>query len=1198
MVRLKALLLLLPLTLTIVAACWLLDRDLERRMAALKVAIIRELEDRLERPIRYGSLAPSIFGFLDLRDLQIGGDAEGSTLLRINRLRVHYSLPRLLLERDIGRSISEITLFHSTFTVDLERDRELLELVRRLVLQPEGAGRSGGLPAIRISGDDITLDVRRGGEAVHLSRLFFTLSSLADAFQVTLRAAVETRGRYPASARVRLDGRVDRSLAGSDLLVRLEALRTGSFSLERQTLQVSHHGRRLDVRKIQDRAPLDLHVVYDLDRRHLSVRLMSQDFKPATMLTLQGPLQRYQPFLQNPYSISGEVALSLAERSLRYDLDLRTNLSGKLLPFPVELSGHLAGDRELMQLRPIRLASERGRLEFDGSILLRNLFPDGLLQLAEVRALPGEPLSASLELVRGARSVQLNGGKLVLGPLALKDVALELTPQPDRFLFDLRTSLDGAGSPGTLRSRGQLVFRSGSAGPQVGFRAFRQRLASGVKGRGLLSGLELQADNVLEAVPLSFLRSVLPAIPRLPEPLERALGGLRLSASLTLGTDFEGFRLSAPLVRIDDPGDRDHGVLTSLHADPGSIALQDFSARWGGYRLSGDLSATLLPERDVRARVAFRWLEVPYELKARWKPGGPLELSGSYGLSAQIVFPPPSPASPVQLLPGIDLPFPLPGVRGVRFSLQAEDVPLPLPGRIGRVLASTRLEGEVDGEGRLRLESGRTVVRDFPLFKSRENRLETAFLLERGLLQLRRVSFTDRFSTLEGSGRVAIRSLSDFEGTLQLDGRGSGESYSLRVRPRPGRLDSSLAFRQSPLSRFGEYWVSGSLSGEARLEGTLAQPLLSGSLRLDDGLINEDPVGLSLDWRYQPGEVRLSALNLSFLTHRVREGEGRLDFAGGAYRFQSQYQGDYAGKRLRLRTILEGTFNGMGAEALRPFVLPVTASSIAPAKDTRAVNVLLRQAGLQGALQLTDIRVDDRPSAPWTFVMREENETVSLSGGPERSIRGHFDLDGHFGLELLAPLPVRGKVTGRLDGKTIDSRFAVSFLDARVINFAAPTEVFRFTSGVGRGELRITGSVNDPDFFGRLAVSGGACASPSPRIPWSRSRGCWSSTRRASTCSAPSPAAAVRRWSPAAASPSTTGCPTPSSCSSESRGTTGCRSAIPSVRSTPTASPGGTSRSAGTAPRCASRGTSWSIAARSRSRSRSRRRLLLPRPTR
>ncbi len=1079
MTRLKALLLLIPLACTIVAASWFLDRQLDRRMAALKETVLRELEGWLSRSVRYGSLSPSIFGFLDIRDLQIGGDGEADTLLRVARLRVHYSLPRLLLERDIGRAVSEITIYHSTFTVDTERDRVLLELLRDLAVRPLRPQAPSSLPPVRISGDDITLNVRSGAEEVHLSRLFFSLSSLPEAYQLTLRAAAETRGRYPAAARLRLSGSVDRDLQGSDLLVRLESLRTESFALERQTFQVSLQGSRLDVRKIQDRAPLDLHVVYDLDTRRLDVHLMSQDFKPATMIGLSGPLKRYEAYLQNLLTVSGDISYAFADRQIRYDLEVQTHIGEGLLPAAVELSARLVGDRDMVQLKPIRIASERGKLEFDGSVLLKNLYPDGMLQLMDVRALSEEPLSASLQLVRGARSVRVNGGRLVVGPLALKDLSLELTPRPDRFLFDLRTSLDGAGAPGALRSQGQLVFRSG----------FPRFQAADRKNRDALADLELQADNLLTTVPLAYLRTLLPNVPRLPPAVEKAVGGLQLSASVGLSTDFRDFRLGAPLLRIDDPQDLEHGILAALAADPRSLILQDFSFRWGKYRLTGDLSAGLQPESAIRARMAFRWQDIPYEVEARYQRGGRLELSGSYGFAAQITFPPPSPAAPVYILPGVTFPLPLPGVRGVQFNLQAEEVPLPLSGGIGKVLASTRVKGGVDAEGRLSLESGRTVVRDFPLFQSRQNRLELAFSLERSQLQLRRVSFTDRISTLEGSGRATITSPTEFDGTLQLESRKTGEEYSLHLQPHQGRIDSTITFQRSPLERFGEYWVTGSLSGEARVEGTPQQPQVSGSFLLNDGRINDDPIGLSLSYRYAPGEVQLDALNLSFLTHRIRGGAGRLDFGKGEYRFQSQYEGDYSGKRLRLRALLDGTFTALQGTALQGAEPPATGDppvSAGLAARVRTVSAFLRQMKLRGQLQLADIRLEEKESPPWTFTLAEENEEITLSGGPGNSIRGRFALDGSFIVQLLAPLPIRGEAKGRLEGRKIESRFAVAYLDARVINFLAHNEVFLFTAGVGRGELQINGPVNDPDFLGRLDVSGGSmkfALTPSPVEP-------------------------------------------------------------------------------------------------------------------
>ncbi len=1159
MIKLKTVALLVPMSLFVVTAVFFLDRQLDRKMAGLKAEIIREMEARLGRHVRYGSLSPSIFGFLDIRDLQVGGPTAGDadrTLLSIDRLRVHYRFLRVLLGGNLLEAVTEIAIAHSVFTVDFERDRELLELVRQLaqatgretqvsparahawrLRQPGMAGVARGAgdrlgkasaasPAVHISGANITLDLRANGQEVRLSKLFFTLATLPQAYQLTFRAQAEARGALQASARLRMSGQVDRALQWSDLLVRAESLRTGSFALQRQTFRLTLLDRRLELRKIQDRAPLDLYLAYVLDSGRIDARLNCQDFRPSSMLTLLGPLRRYAPALDATLSVSGDVSYLLSAKKVRYALDVETQIGRKLIPFEVRLAARLDGDEEVVRCRPLVVRSDRGGLEFVGSVSLKDLYPEGLLDLIDVQAFSGEAMSASLQLARGDRTIRVSGQKLVAGPLALQDLGLELTPQPDRFLFDLRTSLAGPGSPGTLRSHGELIFPPGTRIPLGARRDDRAPAAGGGRETGAagsgraagadrrprgiagppapgdrpFSGLKLQVSSVLEEVPLAFFSSLLPGTPAgrapasppaaarpqaagIPPQLESLIRGLRLSAVINLSTDFSGFQLDAPGLWLTDPQAPGRIVYTSLAANRREVRLQDFSVRYGSYHFTGDLAAALQQQPVVSVRTAFRWQEVPFEMVARYLPGRRLELNGSYGLSAAVDFPPPSPATPIQLLPGLTLPVALPGVRGTRFSFQVEDLPVPLPGVIGTVRVSTQFRGAVGLDGAVSLDSGKTVIRDFPLFRSRENRLEMAFTLEENLLQLRHVSFSDPLSTLEGSGRLALNSLSDFEGFLRLGAKGGGEEYTLRLHPRQGRLDSSISFRESPLARFGEYWVTGTLSGEARVDGTRERPRIAGSLLLNGGRINEDPIGLSFSYQYQPEEFRLQALNVSYLNHRIQDGAGRLDVGKGEFRFQSGYTGEYSGKRLRLRAVLEGTLSGARALVDIPASSGLMAVTGASVPD---IGSLLNEAKLRGQLFLSDIQVGGKPYDPWQFRFEESQKTLSLSGGPENCIRGQLTMDGSFQLQLLAPLPIRGEAAGRLEGRRIESIFNVSYLDIRSINFLAPNGVVRFMAGSGRGELRISGPVNDPDFFGRIHVRGGSLGfslSPNPVEP-------------------------------------------------------------------------------------------------------------------
>jgi hypothetical protein len=223
---------------------------LSRKMELLKVRAIAAIENRLGHEINYGSIAPSVLGFLAVRDLTVFSVEDPERpLLRISRVKIHYNLLRLLSTRDPLQSLSEVQIANSAFEVDRERDRELLEFAERL-----GTGEGGGeLPRLRLTGNNISLRYREPGWSAYLRDLFFSIESVQDHYRLSVRGSLEYhRGQTasPALSPGEITGKVDRSLAWSDRGANPVDPRD---RLRRQTF--SSPQRRLKVNKIQDRAP-------------------------------------------------------------------------------------------------------------------------------------------------------------------------------------------------------------------------------------------------------------------------------------------------------------------------------------------------------------------------------------------------------------------------------------------------------------------------------------------------------------------------------------------------------------------------------------------------------------------------------------------------------------------------------------------------------------------------------------------------------------------------------------------------------------------------------------------------------------------------------------------------------------------------------------------------------------------------------
>ncbi len=345
-------------------------------------------------------------------------------------MKIYYSLFRLLSTRDPLQSLSEVQIANSAFEVDRERDQELLEFAERL-----RAGEGGSeLPRLRLTGNNISLRYREAGWSASVRDLFFSIASVEDHYRLSVRGSLEYRqgetSRPTLSTRVRITGKVERSLAWSDLAVRVLTLSTPAVSLRRQTFQVTYSGQELKVNKIQDRAPLDLQLVYDRQGRELAASFRMERLRPADLVELSGPLQRYNQWLGSSLTASGTFSYNLAAGTLRYRADAELLPAEELVPVDLYLVSHLHGTEKTLYLEPLVVHTPQGTLEFTGDVRFADFLPSGLLRLTELRTPYTPAVSASLEIAREPGRVTVRGSRLELGEVSLSDFSLVVESGP------------------------------------------------------------------------------------------------------------------------------------------------------------------------------------------------------------------------------------------------------------------------------------------------------------------------------------------------------------------------------------------------------------------------------------------------------------------------------------------------------------------------------------------------------------------------------------------------------------------------------------------------------------------------------------------------------------------------------------------------------------------------------------------------
>jgi translocation and assembly module TamB len=1022
-----------------------LDRYLTERMAALKDQTMAALAALLDRRVSYGSISPSFLRSLDVRDLVIfDSEDPQKALLSIHNIRVSYSLAELLLQRDPVGALREVQILNTSFSIDLEKDKDLVDLFLRLV---KGNGGGAGPLRVRFTGSNVNVAIVGAGFTTSLEGLFFQIEARQSAINVSLRgncSGTLSQGFTFASA-MNVQGSLDRSLTGSDLTVRLLSFRNNLFSMGSQTMQVVWKGNVVDVRKIQDRSPVALELLADLEKRELTVNFQSQDMRPDRLVTLGAGLAKYGTWMSVPLTASGHVTWRMPDRSLEYAVDASAYLEDQLPVHNVMLDSSFRGNDKELYFFPLRVSSASGAMEFSGNIRFSDLFPDGYLTVSNLDPGSGEKVSGRLSIERRAGGLNVLGSHFVLGQIDFDQLALSITPAEDGASFSLSTSFAG-GHPGDLvQAGGEIRFKQ----------SLKKAVVEG--DAGSITAPTLALSGILRNIPpekLYHLFMGAGALSQEQKDIYDILSGLTVSADVSFATDFAGVSVRSRQVTVTDRTDPGTMASFALAADNEHFSFTNFSGTWKKLTLSGSFDGKFASAGQLSFTSDVRFLSTFYSFKGSYSRALGLQATGSYGL--QIA------ASPLR--------------DGTLYlHLKATGFPVPVPGRTLPV--TLNVSGLVTPQGEWSADFSSVVVKDIPFLRSQQNTFEVAGKLTKSHLDISRVVFTDAFSQLMGSASLDIALPQDLldpnffdavgiKGNATLRGPGGAETYSATGAFQKGALSLAVTLDGAPLDRIGQSALKGSLSGSGTVSGPVGSPSIDLNVALKNGRLGTDNLQLSGELLLGPDAMLVRSLNGVYLSHKLTQGTGGLDFAKGTASFNALYQGEYFGDVIQLSLGVNGKFSS-----------PTLGDLLGGFFDS----------GAQGTLALNGITIAKGQYPAWNVGFKVGSGRLSFDGGPGNSLHGWVDSSRAFSLGLADPLPISGTAVGSLQGDRLSANVQVETLDLLVLNTLLKTPninttagafpIIKFTSGVATGALTVNGPVNDPDFTGQLDVIGGGMVS-------------------------------------------------------------------------------------------------------------------------
>jgi hypothetical protein len=1031
-----------------------LQNVMHERMVRLRDSLLQEAELLLGRDIEYGSMGPSLFGTLDIRNVRIAGaDGASQPLLEVSRLRLSYSLLRLV--RGMDGVIQGVQLDTPAIHFDVKRDAAIISLFSSLSSPADG---DNTFTLASLFEDGMRLWLHNGTAALSSGENHVALEGLT--IDAALRKSrITFQGRWNANASVNVNLgeesafalRMENHVSGestADFSTISANLRIGALSstaarfIAPLSISVTLEKDVLRLVKVNDSASFDLSATYNLVSDSLNGVFLCKNYMPAALISLIGPLKSYNELLDT--KISGTAAFTYDETtSLSYDLALSGTLPPNIalarmhpdlaavdalksgsLSFTLDGSGdanEITFDALSLTIAHTRAKPAlEGTVSFQGRFSYQDFAAAGTVALSNVSVSGGERFNTDLDVVFQDHAVTLQGPALYFGAARFDD-------------FDVTLAFAEKGLSGTLSMlRPDAADAPNSVHKSLAVEAFLDYEPMNLELNAVIEQLSPQ-----DALNLLAPFVTLPELPVIPFVLEELL----VDGNLFVTTDFTkiSYSVSQCGVSYSDAGQLFFGALSGTDT---RLTVYDGNVTLGGETLIGTASVDFASLDAISFSAAASIQNTPYQLSGTILDRNAISVQGAYGLALAVNMPEGAYSGYVSLT----------------------DFPVLVQGQFARVSLAASARYHDDTVWSVDLD--RLEVTNLATPISKNNSLHIVGKADQDGAYFPDLFFNDGLGALAGTldlrwnedfsfvtGDVAIAN--DAATTVQ------PERYDLIGVLADNRLSVRFEGADMKLERFFQNAYGAVASGNAQLQWTSAVSSITRRLPASGDVLSMSVALTSLSATISGNDVALSAS--AFLDADQIE--------------VRDIQGHYGNLHVELPLLLarrpESHVDGTIRIQNPDDELDITSSLVI---DFKPISSWFRlddaASSFNGSLSFDIVHSNlFEVAEPFSFVFSRKGGFTVLQGGPRNMIRLRLSDEGDFYAALSAPAPVRGSVTGSLKGTRIDATASDLYVDlAGLWKWIPPDvkEVINLSGGFVTGTVRIVGPVADPEFFGSM----------------------------------------------------------------------------------------------------------------------------------
>ena len=984
-------------------AIWPLQRYISERMEYLKNEVIAFLEESTGREIRYDSVSPSVLRFLEINRMRIlseGGD--GDDILEIEKFRIYYNIFKLI-GKNPGGAFSRVSIEDSSIAIDLVEDKDFVDLIQTLIDQfRESRAQEFNLV---LSGRNMNVSVKQNDARVLLSDLFFDINSRSETPEIDLSGEItcvlpQFENNFEnLHAALTLEGNFTRTFSEATLKPSISELHIGDFIIASQTFQLSFSNGNWRITKIQDRLPLDISATFDQTNRAAEVFFAAADFVPESVVRYGGEIEKnklLQIAMRTNFTGGGEIRYDIDTNSVSYAGTADVSLSEAIGPFSgISASGNFNGNLERVALSDFTIDTDQGSALLNGESGFSPFLPEGTVWVRDLIWPLDRRISGRLEIAGTSELVSVTSDTVQIGAIGLESVSATILPGEDALVFETAFTV-GKGESNKIRAEGSVI-----AGESPEFE---------------ISDITIREIRLLLLADLADID--------LPQNLPESVLGLKIDADAFLQTSNGRYLFSIPEFKAYGE-DGESMVVARIAGNNNNVTVSDFGFTMGSISISGEAAVDTTDSENLGIQGSLTMFDIAYGVEGVLQDRKKFSFSGDYGLTGVVL------------------------IEDSELSVELNTKNLPIPYGEITYLAALHIAGSYINAESWRIESQNSTFGPVTLPVLGELRAGFTGVVTPNLITADEIRISDQYSELSGGGYLEYDLSEDtvLKGEVYLANDADGEGYSADFTVSGTSIDAEISIEDGMLQRVGTLPVDGRINAKINANGDLSFPDIAASVSLEEGTFAGDSLAVSADITLNEKLFSVSDLNLDYVTNRIQNGAGLLDFTDGSFSVTGGYSGSFRDRRVTSDLVFSGSFT----EAFPKEEIASLVESDFKA-EFRAGNIVFG---------------DERPD-DWNFSAERAGEILSVNGGPESAMSFVTKSDNSFTIDFKAPLPIVATARGVLSGGEIDAELIVQNLDMEGMESILVIPFFNITSGQAYGSLLISGRLNDPEIYGDL----------------------------------------------------------------------------------------------------------------------------------